>query len=221
MHTPTIVCLRCGRTVSAEAIRCPECGADPRTGESGFRGGERDRVRVCEGVGMRLAAFAVDFVLLSAVFLAVGLLVYLLLVGAGEFAVVGEEPPPWPLWIIFTAAAFVYFWIGEVRYTRTLGKRFFELRVVRTDGGRMGYGAGFVRTLLRPVDWLPTLYLLGAVLVWLTPRNQRLGDLAAGTVVVRVRTFPTTPHATTFLPTIPWPGDASPAPAPAPPSSGP
>ena len=159
MHGPTIACLRCARTVSAEAVRCPECGADPRTGESGFRGGERDRVRICEGVGLRLAAFAVDFVLLSAVYLAVGLLIYLILVGAGEFAVVGEEPPPWPLWVVFTAATFAYFWIGEVRYTRTLGKRFFELRVVRTDGGRLGYGAGFVRTLLRIVDWLPTLYL--------------------------------------------------------------
>lgn len=208
MHGPTIACLRCDRTVSAEAIRCPECGADPRTGESGFRGGERDRVRICEGVGLRIAAFAVDFVLLSAVFLAVGLLVYLVLIGAGEFKVVGEEPPPWPLWLVFTAAAFAYFWIGEVRWTRTLGKRFFELRVVRADGGRMGYGAGFVRTVLRPIDWLPTLYLLGAFLVWVTPLNQRLGDLAAGTVVVRVRTFPTTPHATTFLPTVPWPGEA-------------
>jgi uncharacterized RDD family membrane protein YckC len=62
--------------------------------------------------------------------------------------------------------------------------------------------------VLRPIDWLPTLYLLGAFLVWVTPLNQRLGDLAARTVVVRVRTFPTTPHATTFLPTVPWPGEA-------------
>ena len=208
LSAETIACARCGRRVTAEAPRCPECGADPRTGLSGFRDGARDRVRVCEGVGVRLVALAVDFVILSAVFLGIGLLVYLVLVGAGEFAVVGEEPPSWPLWIIFSAAAFLYFWIGEARFTQTLGKRFFDLRVVRTDGGRVGYGAAFVRTLLRVVDWLPAAYLVGATLVWLTPRRQRLGDLAARTVVVRSRTMAADEIGTSALPTVPWPDPA-------------
>ena len=67
MDSPKIACRRCGRIVSAEAPHCPECRADPRTGLSSYRGGERDRVRVCEGVGIRCVAFAVDFVILSAV----------------------------------------------------------------------------------------------------------------------------------------------------------
>jgi uncharacterized RDD family membrane protein YckC len=204
---PTIECRRCGRRVTAEAPRCPECSADPRTGLSSFRNGERDAVRVCEGVGIRLAAFAVDFVMLSAVFLLIALFVYLVLVGAGEFKVVGKEPSPWPLWVVFSVAAFVYFWLGEARYTRTFGKRLFDLRVVRTDGGRVGYGAAFVRTLLRAVDWLPALYLAGAITVSLTPRRQRLGDVAAHTVVVRPRTMPVAEITAGLLPTAPWPGD--------------
>ena len=50
MDESTIACRRCGRIVTAQAPRCPECGADPRTGMSGYRDGARDRVRVCEGV---------------------------------------------------------------------------------------------------------------------------------------------------------------------------
>ena len=208
MDSPKIACRRCGRIVSAEAPHCPECRADPRTGLSSYRGGERDRVRVCEGVGIRCVAFAVDFVILSAVFLMIALFVYLVLVGAGEFAKIGKEPPSWPLWVVFSCAAFVYFWVCEARWTRTLGKRFFDLRVVRTDGGRVGYGAAFVRTLLRFIDWLPGCYLVGAALVWLTPKRQRLGDLAAGTVVVRPRTMPAEELAANRLPTAPWPGAA-------------
>lgn len=205
LHKTSIECRRCGRRVSAEAPRCPECRADPRTGLSSYRG-DRDCVRVCEGVGIRFVALAVDLVILSATFLMIGLVVYLIMVGAGEFAVVGKEPPSWPLWVTFSCAAFVYFWVCEARWTRTLGKRFFELRVVRTDGGRIGYGAAFVRTLLRFVDYLPSLYLVGAALVWLTPKRQRLGDLAARTVVVRPRTMPAEELAAGKLPTAPWPG---------------
>jgi len=205
----TITCRRCGRSVTSEAPRCPECGADPRTGRSGYRDGARDRVRVCEGVAVRFYAFALDFVILCAVFFLIGLLVYLILVAAGEFAVVGEEPSPWPLWVTFSTVAFLYFWIAEARWTRTLGKRLFDLRVVRTDGGRVGYGAAFVRTLLRAVDWLPAAFLLGGALVALTPKHQRLGDLAARTVVVRPRTMAVNERASNGLPTVPWPGDSA------------
>ncbi len=207
MGAATIICRRCGRSVTSEAPRCPECGADPRTGLSGYRDGARDRVRVCEGVAVRFCAFALDFVILCAVFFLIGLLIYLILVAVGEFAVVGKEPSSWPLWVIFSAAGFGYFWIGEARWTRTLGKHFFELRVVHTDGRRIGYGAAFVRTLLRVVDWLPAAYLVAAALVSLTPKHQRLGDLAARTVVVRPRTMPVEELASRSLPTVPWPGD--------------
>lgn len=181
----TIDCRRCGRPVTAEAPRCPECGADPRTGESAFRGRGTDRARVCQGVGIRLAATAIDVVVLFAAFILVSLVIYLFLMGAGEFAVVGEEPSSMPFWIVFFIAWFFYYWVCEGVWGRTLGKRLCSLRVVRKDGGRIGIGAALVRTLLRLVDALPAFYLVGALLLWLTPLDQRLGDLLAGTVVVR------------------------------------
>jgi uncharacterized RDD family membrane protein YckC len=68
---------------------------------------------------------------------------------------------------------------------RTPGKRWTHLRVVRVHGEAVDLPASAVRNLLRLVDFLPTAYLVGLLCIILTKRNQRLGDLAAGTIVIR------------------------------------
>jgi uncharacterized RDD family membrane protein YckC len=73
---------------------------------------------------------------------------------------------------------------------RTPGKAAQHIRVVRADGQPVGWLQVVVRNLLRPIDLLPGSYVLGAVFVVLTRRSQRLGDLAAGTLVVRDRRAP-------------------------------
>jgi uncharacterized RDD family membrane protein YckC len=78
---------------------------------------------------------------------------------------------------------------------RTLGKRWAGLRVVKTSGAPVTFLTSAVRNLLRLVDFLPTTYLIGIVLILATKRNQRLGDLAAGTIVVRERGGAKTPKA--------------------------
>jgi uncharacterized RDD family membrane protein YckC len=70
---------------------------------------------------------------------------------------------------------------------RTPGKRAAGLRVVRQGGEPPGFLAAAVRNLLRLVDLLPALYAIGVISILFTSRNQRLGDLAAGTLVVRER----------------------------------
>jgi uncharacterized RDD family membrane protein YckC len=74
---------------------------------------------------------------------------------------------------------FEWLWDGQ-----TPGKRLLGLRVVADDGGKAGPVAVLVRNLLRPVDFLPAGYFLGLVSVVLNPQSKRVGDLAAGTVVV-------------------------------------
>jgi uncharacterized RDD family membrane protein YckC len=74
---------------------------------------------------------------------------------------------------------------------RTPGKRLQRLRVVRTDGQPVTWAPVLVRNALRLVDILPTYYMAGAITILLTKRSQRLGDLAAGTIVVRERPLPT------------------------------
>ena len=77
------------------------------------------------------------------------------------------------------------FWNG-----RTPGKRAQGLRVVLTDGQPVTVGPVLVRNLVRIVDFLPAYYMIGAITMILSRRSQRLGDLAAGTIVVRERALP-------------------------------
>jgi uncharacterized RDD family membrane protein YckC len=55
------------------------------------------------------------------------------------------------------------------------------------DGSQIGFTASLVRNLLRIVDAIPFFipYLVGAIIIWSTKLNQRLGDQAAKTVVVK------------------------------------
>jgi hypothetical protein len=74
---------------------------------------------------------------------------------------------------------------------RTPGKRAAGLRVVRLGGEPVGFMGSAVRNLLRLIDMQPgILYAVGAVTILFSRRNQRLGDLAAGTLVVRERRAP-------------------------------
>jgi hypothetical protein len=67
---------------------------------------------------------------------------------------------------------------------RTPGKRMAGVRIVTVEGMVPGVGAIVVRNLFRFVDGLPMLYVAGLVTTILTPRSQRIGDLAAGTVLI-------------------------------------
>jgi len=77
--------------------------------------------------------------------------------------------------------AFAIAFVCEALVGTTLGKIIFALHVRRRDGSHVGLGGVLVRTLLYPID----LPFVGLVVAALTSRRQRLGDLAAGTVVAR------------------------------------
>ena len=83
------------------------------------------------------------------------------------------------------AVANLYHVVLEGTGGQTVGKRVVGIAVVSEDGGRCSYAAAAVRTAFRFADWLPAGYLLGLLSIALTERRQRLGDLAADTVVVR------------------------------------
>ena len=70
-------------------------------------------------------------------------------------------------------------WRGQ-----TLGKRVLRLRVIDSGGLRLEFTQVVIRNLLRAVDLLPALYLLGGSVALATRKCQRVGDLAAGTIVV-------------------------------------
>lgn len=66
---------------------------------------------------------------------------------------------------------------------QTLGKRVLQLRVIDASGRKLTFEQVALRNLLRVVDLLPGFYLTGGLVAFLSAKAQRLGDLAAGTVV--------------------------------------
>ena len=72
---------------------------------------------------------------------------------------------------------------------QTLGKRIFRIQVVDEMGLQLRFSQVLLRNLLRVVDSLPLLYLVGGVSMMMSRRFQRLGDLTAGTVVIKLQRF--------------------------------
>jgi uncharacterized RDD family membrane protein YckC len=90
-------------------------------------------------------------------------------------------------------ALFALLWLYNVLFEvfnrgATPGKRALGLRVMNTNGTPVSWGGSTIRNLVRTVDLLPGCYLLGFLSVYLSRRYQRLGDLAAGTIVVYTQT---------------------------------
>ena len=80
-------------------------------------------------------------------------------------------------------AFFEWLWNGQ-----TPGKRWMKLRVIREDGRPVTFWEASVRNLLRSFDMMPApFYSIGLISVFSSSRDQRVGDLVAGTVVVRER----------------------------------
>src|SRR5437867_1858142 len=73
-----------------------------------------------------------------------------------------------------------WFWRGQ-----TVGKRLLRLRVMDVQGLRLQFSQVVIRNLLRLVDMLPAFYLIGGLACLISRRAQRLGDLAANSIVVR------------------------------------
>jgi uncharacterized RDD family membrane protein YckC len=153
------------------------------------------------GVGSRFVAVLLDTLLQGAAFIA--LVIVLVVADAGGFAATAAVA------VAGFALLFVYpvaFELGAAG--RTPGKRWTSLRAICADGSPITFRASALRNLLRLIDILPGGYLVGAVTIFVTRSNQRLGDLAAGTIVVREPRAGKVP--------LPPPAPATPAPVPEP-----
>ncbi len=140
------------------------------------------------GIGNRAWALLIDYLLL-AVIVTVFVIVWLTLsVQLGNFwtGIFGSQASLWLMAIAFLtsiaiyAGYFVFFetlWQGQ-----TPGKRFAKIRVVRDDGRPIGLQQATLRALLRTFD---EFFFIGAFLIIFSNREKRLGDLAAGTIVIQ------------------------------------
>ena len=148
------------------------------------------------GLGSRFIALLIDSliqtVVMIAVFAAFGLGAALL--GATARRVFGGDSTFVMVVGIAVAVLLVflitwgYFVAFEVAWNgQTPGKRAAGIRVLTTRGEPITLVHAFVRNLVRIVDYLPTSYMVGTTAILATRRAQRLGDLAAGTIVIKER----------------------------------
>ncbi len=134
--------------------------------------------------GSRIAAALIDIVVLFVV-----LVVFTILFGEsnstnadGHHSVhIGLNGVPA---LIYFLLAVAYYLVPEVKTGQTLGKKIMSIRVITLDGSRLSWGKGIIRLVLRIVDVLPFLYLVGFIAVVASEQKQRIGDMAAGTIVV-------------------------------------
>ncbi len=145
------------------------------------------------GIGSRFVALLLDHLIQLAVVVAV-----LVVVAITEAATGGRPGTSTTLaskWflagIIF--ASFVLFWgyfslFEAFWHGQTPGKRAMKLRVIKDAGRQITLFESLARNLLRVADYLPSLYLAGVVTMLCNKQNKRLGDLAAGTLVIHERT---------------------------------
>jgi uncharacterized RDD family membrane protein YckC len=129
------------------------------------------------GIGSRFIAGAVDFTIQLVVIISMALITR----PAGDAGAA-----------IFSSAAFAMIFFYDVLFEvlgrgRTPGKRWNGLRVVREGGRPITLARSALRNILRLIDIMPGFYAVGMTTIFITSRNQRIGDLAAGSYVVRYR----------------------------------
>jgi uncharacterized RDD family membrane protein YckC len=142
-------------------------------------------------IGNRFLACAVDHAL-QILTIAVIVIAFTLI---GNLASLGDQLVEAPKWVkavliilvfLILSSYFVFFewvWNGQ-----TPGKRWLKLRVIREDGRPITFWEAAVRNLLRTFDMMPApFYSIGLISVFINERDQRVGDMIAGTVVVRER----------------------------------
>lgn len=148
------------------------------------------------GVGSRFLAALIDTSIVAAITVALG--------GGAWFVrawLTGASLVSFVTGLIVAGAAILLYigyhmWGELARNGQPPGKAWTGLRVVSVDGGPVSVEQSAVRNILRLVDFLPISYAIGLVSLLVTRRNQRLGDLAAATMVVKERLETLSPEVT-------------------------
>jgi uncharacterized RDD family membrane protein YckC len=142
------------------------------------------------GIGSRFLALALDTLIQIALSLVVGIGGAWLIAASFHF---NSSSSVWVgafLLLFFFLIYFGYFAYFEILCNgQTPGKRRAGIRVIKDSGRPLTPAESIARNLMRIVDWMPSLYAVGIVSALLTKQNKRLGDLVAGSLVVRESSF--------------------------------
>src|SRR5688500_8083340 len=140
------------------------------------------------GIGSRFLAAMVDTsIILLLQFVVLATFIAILSASGGDISV--NQLAPWII-AVLGLIAFLFFWGYYIFFEmlwngQSPGKRWVGLRVIRADGTPITLSESLIRNLARLVDFLPAAYGVGIVTMFIDKQSRRLGDLAAGTLVVQ------------------------------------
>ncbi len=140
------------------------------------------------GIGSRFIALLVDYLIWGAGMLLLLLVIVFILPAMHTFNRISAQWAEAIVIFVFFLLNWGYFTLFEAFWNgRTPGKRVAKIRVIQRSGRSIGLLESMARNLVRYVDQLPFFYGVGVIAMFVTRQHQRLGDLAAGTLVVRDR----------------------------------
>jgi uncharacterized RDD family membrane protein YckC len=133
------------------------------------------------GLGTRAIAQIIDLLIVAVVEVAV------IFFGIAAGTVTNSETVSGLVLIVFSFLnVFGYFWVSEALWSgQTIGKKAFRLRAVGDRGEPLTFMQAGIRNIVRIVDFLPYGYGVGMIVLFANGKGKRLGDLAAGTLVVK------------------------------------
>jgi len=140
------------------------------------------------GIGSRFIAILVDSLILGA---AVILLIFLAAFTIPALGYFGSKSASWGVGV-FLFILFLLFWgyfalFEAFNSGRTPGKRVAKIRVIHQSGRGVNFAEALARNLVRIIDYMPGFYGVGIAAMFMSRQSQRLGDMVAGTLVVRER----------------------------------
>ncbi len=169
------------------------------------------------GIGSRFIAIVIDYLIWGAAFLILGLMAAIIVPALHVFGGVSANWAVGILVLIVFLMQWGYFTLFEAFGNgRTPGKHVARIRVIHQSGRGVNFVEALARNLVRIIDYLPGFYAVGIVAMFLSRRHQRLGDMVAGTLVVRDREIEAPNWSGTATRTITGPALAVDSPIPAP-----
>ncbi|MGE5859331.1 MAG: RDD family protein [Ignavibacteria bacterium] len=132
-------------------------------------------------IGDRVLAQLLDSLILAGYLIVLFLLMYLLRLSDGFFGGLA-------FWIILYLPVFFYDLLLETFFNgQSFGKKIRKIKVVKIDGTQPTFISYFLRWILKPVDVFFTYGSIGIITILIGGKGQRLGDLAAGTTIIKIR----------------------------------
>jgi uncharacterized RDD family membrane protein YckC len=136
-------------------------------------------------MGDRLIAVILDSLLIIAFFAAFGMWYSVERGGISEGGFSLSGTPALVVILVCLCAGLLYYWLLEGFFGATIGKAIVGIRVIKRDGSQCNLKPSLIRNILRVVDIIP-IYLVGFIVAIFSKMRRRVGDYAAGTVVVEV-----------------------------------